>query len=1171
MHHNSGYNTMYDNMHMHTHNVQQVAMHGYGQGVGGNGWSGPPPPQVSMYNQNYGHMGPGGVAAGGGGGGYGDMGGMYPDMHNGQYSSPQSHMGGGAGVPYVRNAPMHGSVPPSGPHPGGYGGIPGQGGTPLAMGYGRGGQPPMDSMQQSSMYCGPMMRHEGYPDSRMSPTAQIAYGPGSAAPPMPGPPYGGVPASTGPGPGGSMPIPRPPGGGSGGYVDPSGRGMMNSPMSLPSAVRQPRIGTPDAGVVPLGRLNQSHPMMPHGMASSPNNYMAGMGRSPSSRVIASTPPPVVEPFRGEEDTGRPPTDTLYDFLQERGLVSIDNLSRFFPERYDMKNDPPLRIAVDGNFCLTSLRDELKKKDSLWFLHSTLPEELLRLVWHHVEWMRSLKLEPIWVFNGLSVSGDVETFLTTEAELRARDRVWCELEDGLIPSETEIQEAFDQPLGEDVQMAVARYLRHKLNVMVVTAPFLNWAQMVAFHKEEIADLLMGPPEMLLLPYDEMVVIVQIDVSNNNVSYLDRDKVLRALFPHHVTESSTKLAGDRLMDLGLITAMHPALSSARVNLELSMQEIYEELSALTPKYPSIKEFIGKHSRGQDSNKRGGLAIKHSKGRGYLRYSPVFSSKYTESPLVYLVRVLDPNLTNADMPANLVGVLGHNVPLSLFYLQFAGLLSVRIMTVITQSYLRDECPVSDTKDYHDKLDVLMTMRSQIIAQISRKIGQQSSLKQNECLSWVRWFQPILAPMDRPRDLINLDEWELKDNEEIKKLDENRLDDYSIASVLSFTTEAARPVNVDGSISPRNMPVMYHGKKETLYAILLKVFDFLGYFSHSTSPQDTLDEAGAEVEEGVLEYTGHEDNGDGQGQGRSSMTVGGGGGLAPPACFPGGAAVNEVGDRNSRVMASEYNGGSNVYFPTYLMATIKANPSSFQGPFVILTELIRVGIISSMPCRYINPANQQEAVPLEDQDDNCDARVLLASRIACLVTLPYHRSSEDLPFVWAPVYSRHLCAFTVMVRAMCRSLRELVEVIATTVFLTGNSDCGLEDFAKFSAILPFGDVPSTVGGLLLHYVLVFPSDYQNGLTTAQQRIEYLQGKFRDVPDLAKHLHIVMSFTLQALYLVNAYALTDREDIAPKDLLNGSTVAETIQMLWGKWRDHIDDHPPQDIHNLYTAGGCSS
>ncbi|RNF01434.1 hypothetical protein TraAM80_07101 [Trypanosoma rangeli] len=1015
------------------------------------------------------------------------------------------------------------------------------------MNYGRGGHPPMDPMQQGGMYGGPMMRHDGYQDNILSPPPQVGYGPNVGAPPPlpPGPPYSGA---------SPMPVARSPGGvaaAPGAYPDPRSKGIMNTPMPMPNAARNPRVATPEpsmiGGGIPQGRFNQQPALVPPGMVP-PTNYMPGANVPPAQPPMLPTPMNPVDPSTVERFSLGGPAENFYDFLCEHDLVSIESLSSFFPSGYNPKKDPPLKIAVDGNFCLNSLRDELRKRDPLWFLHSTLPEELLDAVSRHVEWMRSLNLEPIWVFNGLSVSGDVETFLTSERELRARDIVWSRLEEGEIPDEADIQTAFDQPLGEDVQMAVSRHLKQELNVMAVTAPFLNWAQMVAFHKEGLVDLLMGPPEVLLLPYDNMKLIVQIDVSNSNVSHFDRDKVLRTLFPFHVTETSTKDAGDRLMDLGLITATHPALSSTSVGLNLTMEEVYSELSSETPKYRSIKDFIHAHTFVQDTNKKkAGFFIKHSKGRGYLRYSGVFSSKSKDSPLVYLIRVLEAELTNADMPTNLVGVLGNFVPLSLFYLQFAGLLSVRIMTVITQSYIRDDCPVSDTKDYHDKLGVLMTMRSQIIAQVFKKLGKERHTKNTECLSWVRWFEPILAPMQRPSDIINLDEWDVSSSEEVRQLDEEHFEKYSIASVLTFSAEAARPINEDSNCSPRKALMRYHGKRETFFAVLLKTFDFLGYFSHSTASPETMEEGERMMgEEGEMPAMG---------QMNSTET---------DPILASDSNNNNYHDATDYLPKEGVNEYPTVYFPTYLMNAIKHNPRSFQNAFVVLTEVLRVGIISSLPCRYIDPADPQQEISMENQEANCDPRVLLASRIGCLISVPYRRESEDLPFIWAPVYSRHLCAFTVMVRAMCRCLRDLVEVIATTVFLAGNSSCSLPEFASYSFLLPFGEVPSAIGGLLLHYVLVFPSDYQVNLITRQERLEYLQEKFRDIPDLGKHLRVVMTFTLQALYLINAYKVRDKGTVVPQHLLEDNTLECTIHLLWEKWYDHIDDNPPQDIHGLY-------
>lgn len=129
--------------------------------------------------------------------------------------------------------------------------------------------------------------------------------------------------------------------------------------------------------------------------------------------------------------------------------------------------------------------------------------------------------------------------------------------------------------------------------------------------------------------------------------------------------------------------------------------------------------------------------------------------------------------------------------------------------------------------------------------------------------------------------------------------------------------------------------------------------------------------------------------------------------------------------------------------------------------------------------------------------------------------------PFDWAPLYSPQLCAFFGMATTLCRDMREMTKCLIASMFLKGVSSCSLAEFGTFTAedIFPFSSVPmNTIGGLLLHYVLVFPDDYQNECDTPESRIAFLSNTFAGIANLSVQLERVMRFTFEALYLLRAY-----------------------------------------------------
>ncbi|CCW70294.1 unnamed protein product [Phytomonas sp. Hart1] len=928
-----------------------------------------------------------------------------------------------------------------------------------------------------------------------------------------------------------------------------GSGGVGVGTGLPVPRGRERAGTPaikneppQQGVVPmLGAGNQQPTYTPQ--ATMPP--IPSVGMAPSDRPSNSVYPVLLMEEQPET------RESLYDFLKERLLLKACPMKEFFSTSINKKDDEPLLVAMDGNYMVTQLRAQLCNRDPLWFIYSSLPDLLIKLVEEHVIGMREKNLEPIWIFNGITTSADITSLLPSSQELTSRDRVWRKLTDGILPSTDEITEAFDtsSSIGEDVLMAIQRFLRQKLNVLTLTSPFLNWCQMVTFHKEGDAHFLMGPPEMLMLPYEPMRLIVDIDLKNEQVAYFNRDEVLRKLFPKHIgRDNITASAGDRLLDFGLLIATHPIFATTRVILSLSNNEVYEELSSASPRFSTLREFINAYAKkingGTERTRVGSEQIRHAKGRSYIQYSSVFSKSFPGSPLVYFKRVLGTSLTNANMPNNLSGVFGNFLPLSLFYFQYIGLLSVSLMTIIAQSYFRDEFPVSDTLDYHRHLPLLIGLRGQTLSQLVNKLNPNCQ-KRLEKISWVRWFTNLLLVVARPTETILLEEWNLQNVQVINEADDKTFDDIDIRTILSLSNISCIPPPME---SGRQAPVLYCGPRQTFIAIMLKVFDFLGYFSHLSS-QVTGDENGGSLANGSMP----------RGMIQSVQPVASDSDNRHISMHSNNIAIDKGGIGVAPIQ-EEF--GEEHFFTNFLIASMRACPPEFQSAFVRFTELLRVNILNCTPCRYVSFNNDDKAEGQEEAEDA--GEVLLASRIACLISIPYLDDSPDGNFEWAPVYSRHICALSVMVRAMNRDLRELMEVITASVFLSGCSDCHISEYDRFIPLLPFGDVPSSIGGLLLHYVLVFPADYESNCNTPKERCDHLQSKFKAIPDVATQLRKVMNFTFHALFLLIAYRFHDSSIVTVQALLNTTVVEDTLNLLYEKWVLHLDGPPPTDIHNLW-------
>lgn len=505
----------------------------------------------------------------------------------------------------------------------------------------------------------------------------------------------------------------------------------------------------------------------------------------------------------------PPPELLTDRLSFRPNASTANAPRVGPSDVYV-------IAVDGNFVLSNLVRQLHDRDPAWFLEGPLSPILVELLRAEVLKWRNEKLEPVFVFSGMAVHGDVESFVNTAEELDQREAAWMEISAGRAVDRDQMERAFDVVLGEDIEMAVMRILAHSFGVEVVRAPFLQWGQMISFlvppHRR-VNDVY-GPAELLLFDHVSRV-IVDIDFERGMLVYVDKQEILVSLFREAFLESP-KHANALFLDLGLLTASHQALALLRPDIEsLSIESLHEQIRQVDKDRNKVTDFVfSQFVVKQDANHQ---TWKLMKGRAFVRHSMVLIPKTGE--IVCLSRLLP---VRVKVPKNLVGVLGSRLPPFMYFLQFVGLLSVGSMTTISQNYIRDDNPVSDTVQYRTCMEVVISLRTQILYQLVQHFQKNDDYRKRVKVSWIRWFEPISVPVLRPPD-IRLDSWNLAALPDLPPKD---LQQITFKDCVQYSTRGVR--NTEQGVPQEFACKNLH---QLLIAVLMRSLDLLGYFTHITT----------------------------------------------------------------------------------------------------------------------------------------------------------------------------------------------------------------------------------------------------------------------------------------------------------------------------------------------------
>ena len=193
-----------------------------------------------------------------------------------------------------------------------------------------------------------------------------------------------------------------------------------------------------------------------------------------------------------------------------------------------------------------------------------------------------------------------------------------------------------------------------------------------------------------------------------------------------------------------------------------------------------------------------------------------------------------------------------------------------------------------------------------------------------------------------------------------------------------------------------------------------------------------------------------------------------------------------------------------------LEAKAPEFGAQLVLFVELLRTKTLASAPFQYAKPSDTQsrrnsdvrekpdnrvhypemklprelegalEAEYLHSYDHDCR----LVSRIWSLLPMQFNNEA------WAGDVSKDLLAFNTVVKTLHKTLRALVEVTTSVLFLSGVAkvDLSSDELHELPAVLPFAQESSTAMGIVINYIMRSSADFGLGLTTREERLAHLQ-----------------------------------------------------------------------------------
>ncbi|KAJ3358319.1 hypothetical protein GGF32_000486 [Allomyces javanicus] len=199
----------------------------------------------------------------------------------------------------------------------------------------------------------------------------------------------------------------------------------------------------------------------------------------------------------------------FDLLNERSLIQTESASSL----------TGTRLGIDANTWLRKLIQTLRD-NALTGLGATIPFHLGPMIDTELQWFRTHRIQPVFVFPGLNLRRD-RPFTGEDTRIGKRQAAWEKYALGQTNSALGMWATAAPPLSD-----VFPYLMQKLHeqgVEYLRAPYSSWGQLTYMvnHPMQLVHAVYAGSDLLMFDVDR--VITGIDQDRNSFTWVDKNQV------------------------------------------------------------------------------------------------------------------------------------------------------------------------------------------------------------------------------------------------------------------------------------------------------------------------------------------------------------------------------------------------------------------------------------------------------------------------------------------------------------------------------------------------------------------------------------------------------------------------------------------------------------------------
>eukprot|EP01063_Lacrimia_lanifica_P012016 TRINITY_DN1865_c0_g1_i10.p1 TRINITY_DN1865_c0_g1~~TRINITY_DN1865_c0_g1_i10.p1 ORF type:complete len:843 (+),score=366.13 TRINITY_DN1865_c0_g1_i10:79-2529(+) len=794
-----------------------------------------------------------------------------------------------------------------------------------------------------------------------------------------------------------------------------------------------------------------------------------------------------------------PLDTCFSkFLEEKSLIRsrpLDSLRG-------------TKVAIDAHNWMKVLTPKIN--EPFQAVMGGVPLTMGRAIKTELERFKKAGITPVFVFNGLPMiltqtpQQLVQNHFLIEI-YEKREAAWHAHHENKAGCKQLFEQTGSTITSSEFQHNLIRILREN-KVEFLKAPYMAWAQMAHYcqPKERCVHQIQGPNELIMFEHVEVLILdFHFDAPTPEFEYIVKSEIKHALMQDaeaDPTLSNQKLTDLQFLDCCLLSGLKGQIKHPRHFAHVQFVKIAQTLR----KFGHACNFIlSKPGTTRDKDQGNMLLAKnHLRIRAVIRHSLVFTLDGQCQPMT-ATRHKDEG-KNERVPCNLSDLWGLRLPNILYFFLSIGAIQTQVLINVVQNQMIETIPQMDTEDYRMLLHRILPLRTQIAHQLITQLSAKDErYHKREAMACWRWYMKNPCSVAQPPAIV-LDEWQLE-HHQIAKLQKEHKDQDGAPAALDFLFVVTHFHKNATKVH------QYRSVEEVICAIHLKALDLLGYFTHATQSEDP----------------------------QSGLSM-------------------------------------------FSDALMKTNAPEFSEYSVLLVELFRTKALTCSHFKFMKPESGESeseyskdpwesdgtrntvhfpselklpsqyskaTAPMQQNYEKC---CLLVSRIWSL--LPMALSQDE---AWYSDVSKDLLAFNTVVRALHKTLRNLIEVIAAVLFLEKKTEIDPYHYNELPQQLPFGQESNTAMGVVIDYIMRNdehfgePQLYYN----RAERLKYLaEVKFTCCHDLEADLYKGFRFwcTAKTIY----------EELKKEKSPHSAIIREIEEIF-----PHADDMLRVKLHRVIDLG----